>query len=229
MRRERERERIISHDWWESEQKKHICISLVPHPIGVIWVFFLADYWRSCTQLYLERLDFCGALCDFEDLDRFALGSSARSAAASKSPFILSSSESRVELPALVAGEPEPPPPPPPPAVPPLPLAPVAKSPLESDRPEAEEAVELLPPLPALVAEEADASLVLALLPAVEVREERDGGLELVEDMVGVVEVNTLEKLARPFMMLGLLRKGEFMPNCPRGLYIDRGLKLGFE
>lgn len=92
----------------------------------------------------------------------------------------------------------------------PEPPAPEASIPLESDRPEAEEA-----PLP--LAEE-DASLVLARLLAVEDREEREGGVELVDDMVGVVEVKTFEKLAKPFMMLGLLRKGEFMPNCPSGL-----------
>lgn len=110
---------------------------------------------------------------------------------------------------------------------------PVAKRPLESDRPEADEAaaeallvvvVLLLPPL--LLPEEA--TLVLALLPAVDVLEEREGGFELVDDIVGVVEVKTLEKFARPFIMLGLLRKGELMPNWPSGLYSAIGLKLEF-
>lgn len=120
-------------------------------------------------------------------------------------------------MPALSAAEPEAEPP-------------VAKRPLESDRPEADEAaaeallvvVLLLPPL--LLPEEA--TLVLALLPAVDVLEEREGGFELVEDIVGVVEVKTLEKFARPFIMLGLLRKGELMPNWPSGLYSAIGLKL---
>lgn len=48
--------------------------------------------------------------------------------------------------------------------------------------------------------------------------------------MVGVVEVKTLEKLASPFIKLGLLRKGD-APRAakllrPSGPYIDRGLKL---
>lgn len=110
---------------------------------------------------------------------------------------------------------------------------PVAKRPLERDRPEADEAVAeallvvvlLLPPLPLPEL----ATLVLVLLPAVDVLEDREGGFELVEDIVGVVEVKTLEKLARPFIMLGLLRKGELMPNWPSGLYSAIGLKLGFE
>ena len=51
------------------------------------------------------------------------------------------------------------------------------------------------------------------------------------DDIVEVVEVNTFEKLAKPFIRLGLLRKGEVRPKLPRlsGLYRADIGKLGFE
>lgn len=72
-----------------------------------------------------------------------------------------------------------------------------------------------------------DTTLGLALL--VEIFDFEDG-FEF-EDKVGVVEVKTLEKFARPFMRLGLFRNGEESPKLPkpRGLYSADIGKFGLE